>query len=382
MAFVSGRRVPVALMLCLSVAFVDADDARQNVRARSDYEQAIDLQQHGNDAAALSLLWEAATLAPGDADIQNALGEALDRIGALDGAVTAYRAALAARPDFQKAANNLILALAKSGHGEEAVARARARAAEKPGDPERQFTLALAQSEQDVSGAIESFRRTLALDPRHVLARYNLALTLSRIDRSDEAIEELRRAIQIEPRPELHYALGVIYWHVGDLDRAAAALRDAVGSNDRYADAYSTLGAVLKAKRDWKGATAALERAIALRPDRPETHSTLAQTLDLAGNSAGATVERERAERLRQEHAREQEASALTAVGVEQFARGALTEALATFQKATAVLNSYAPAFYQMGRTLDALGRASEARQAFARAEALNPSLRVPRNIP
>ena len=75
-------------------------------------------------------------------------------------------------------------------------------------------------------------------------------------------------------------------------------------------------------------------------------------------------------------------AGALTAAGVEQFGRGTFPEALATFQKATAVLNSYAPAFYQMGRTLDALGRSNEAREAFARARALNPGLQSPRNIP
>ena len=370
------------MSMCLFATPVLASDGAQASPAKSIYDRAVELQGHADYGAALSLLWEAATLAPRDADIQNALGESLDRIGALDGAVAAYRAALAARPDFQKAANNLILALAKSGRGGEAVERARARAAEKPTDSDRQFTLALAQSEQDVSSAVDSFRRTLALDPRHVLARYNLALTLSRIDRSDEAIDELRHAIQIESRPELHYALGVIYWHAGDLDRAAVALRDAVAGNDRYADAYATLGAVLKAKRDWKGAVTALERAIALRPDRPETHSTLAQTLELAGNGAAATAERGRAEQLRQERAREQEASALTAAGVEQFGHGALPDALATFQKATAILNSYAPAFYQMGRTLDALGRSKEAREAFARAQSLNPSLQSPRNTP
>ena len=113
-----------------------------------------------------------------------------------------------------------------------------------------------------------------------------------------------------------------------------------------------------------------------------QSHSTLAQTLEAAGNGAAAKGERDRAERLRQEQAREQEASALTAAGVEQFGRGALPEALATFQKATAVLNSYAPAYYQMGRTLEALGHGPEARAAFARAEALNPSLRRKQNSP
>jgi tetratricopeptide (TPR) repeat protein len=367
------------ILCCLFLMAGSANQALQdNVRARDAYTRALELETQGNHPAALSLLWEAAALAPRDAEIQNALGEALERIGALEGAITAYRAALTARPDFRKASNNLILALVKAGSGTEAVARARALAAAAPNDPERHFTLALAQSEQDVSSAIESFRRTLALAPRHVLARYNLALTLSRIDRADDAIEELRRAIDVDSRPEVHYALGVIYWRQGDLDRAVEELRGAVARNDRYADAYYTLGAVLKAKRDWKGSSAALERAIAIRPDFVPAHETLAQVLQLAGDNTRARDEFDRAGKLRQHAAREQEAGVLTAAGAQKLERGELSAALDLFRRATAVLNSYAPAFYQMGRTLNALGQTAAAREAFTRAQQLNPSLVPP----
>src|SRR5688500_4484598 len=91
----------------------------------------------------LARLWEAAARAPRDADVQNRLGEALERIGALDAALDAYRSALSARPDFRQASNNLILALVKVGKGEEAVQRARALAAAAPDDPDRHFTLGL-----------------------------------------------------------------------------------------------------------------------------------------------------------------------------------------------------------------------------------------------
>src|SRR5688500_11287110 len=182
----------------------------------------------------LSRLWEAAARAPRDADVQNRLGEALERIGALDAAVDAYRAALSVRPDFRQASNNLILALVKAGKGEEAVQLAGALAAAAPDDPDRHFTLGLAQSEQNVTDAIASFRRALALVPRHTLARYNLALVLKRADRLPEAIDELERALAIEPRAEVHYTLGVIYWHQGDADRAARALRAAVAMQPDY----------------------------------------------------------------------------------------------------------------------------------------------------
>ena len=54
------------------------------------------------------------------------------------------------------------------------------------------------------------------------------------------------RWTSLEPRPEIHYTLGVIYWHQGDVERATAALRAAVAARPEYADAHYTLGAVLK----------------------------------------------------------------------------------------------------------------------------------------
>src|SRR6185312_12002724 len=107
-------------------------------------------EAEGNFPAALSLLWEAAGLSPRDPEIQNRLGEALERVGALDAAVSAYRTALAVQPDSRKASNNLILALVKVGRGEEAVERARALVSADAKDPDRYFTLGLAQSEQNI----------------------------------------------------------------------------------------------------------------------------------------------------------------------------------------------------------------------------------------
>ena len=69
-------------------------EQRATGRARQAYDRAIELEEQGNAVGALSLLWEASGLAPRDADMQNRLGEALERIGALDAAVDAYRRAL------------------------------------------------------------------------------------------------------------------------------------------------------------------------------------------------------------------------------------------------------------------------------------------------
>jgi tetratricopeptide (TPR) repeat protein len=107
--------VPVYLAISLVLGSPTLAPAQD--RAKDLYDRAAQLERDGNYPASLSLLWEAAGLAPRDAEIQNRLGEALERIGALDAAVVAYRTALQQKPEFRKASNNLILALVKVGRG-------------------------------------------------------------------------------------------------------------------------------------------------------------------------------------------------------------------------------------------------------------------------
>ena len=372
--------LPVILGVCIVAPQSPAGPEASIVRAKRAYARAVELEAQKNDTAALSLLWEAAGLAPRNPDIQNRLGEALERIGALEAAIAAYRVAVSASPDARKLSNNLILALVRGGQGPEAVERARALITLAPDDPDRYFTLGLAQSEQDVNGALATFRRVLELAPRHTLARYNLALVLKRSDRLSDALEELDRALAIEPRPEAYYTQGVIYWHQGDLERAVRALREAVAAEPRYAEAYFALGSVLKAKRDWPGAVAALRRAIVLRPDLPAGHYTLGQVLRLRGDEKAAGTALDHAERLRRRGQLDQEATVWTSVGTQKLDAGDLPGALALFRRAISVSDGYAPAYYQMGRTLQRLGEDDASRRAFARAAQLNPSLLAPRN--
>ena len=361
-----------SVLLCQLLVAAPQGQAPRDLMAR-----AIALEAEGNPSAALALLWEAAGAAPRDADIQNRLGEALERLGAFDAAIDAFERALEVRPGFGKAARNLILTLGKNGKGPEAVARARALVDASPRDPEAVFILGLALAEQDVEQAVQTFRRVLSMAPGHALARYNLALVLKRLDRLADAVQELERAIALEPRPEPYYTLGVILWHEGLLDRAVRALRAALELEPGYADAHYALGAVLQARGDTAGAAAALRRAIALRPEAG-AHYTLGRVLQAEGDAEGARGHLAEADRLRRLAGRETEARVLTAVGVKKFDGGDFVGALDQFRRATTVLPDYAPAHYQMGRALQRLGEPEAARSAFVRAQQLNPSLVPP----
>lgn len=375
----SGALWGAALGLALLTWLAAAPAAQERTASAADLSaRAIALEAEGNAAAALTLFWEAAQAAPRDADVQNRLGEALERIGALEAAIEAFRRAVAVRPGFRKAVKNLVLALVKNGQGAEAVAQARALVGESPDDADALFTLGLAQSEQDVTQAIDTFRRVLAMAPRHALARYNLALVLRRSDRLAEAIAELEQVLAIDPRPQAHYTLGVIYWHQGRLDRAVGALEAAIASEPAYAEAHYALGTVLAERRETPGALEALRRALALRPGLPGVHYTLARVLRASGDEAGARRHLAEGERLRAQAAREQEARVWTAVGMQQFEAGDVLGALDQFRRATTAFPEYAPAHYHAGRALARLGEPEAAQSSFARAHQLNPSLVPP----
>jgi Tfp pilus assembly protein PilF len=68
----------------------------------------------------------------------------------------------------------------------------------------------------------------------------------------------------------------------------------------------------------------------------------------------------------------------MTAGGSARFDGGYPAAARERFDAAIATDGTYAPAHFSLGRALQRLGREREARDAFARAHALNPSLVPP----
>jgi protein O-GlcNAc transferase len=365
------------LVACLPV-LAPAPPGTQDVRAREAYDRAVALEAEGNHAAALSLLWAAAGAAPRDADIQNRLGEALDRIGALEGAVDAYRQALASRADFRRAMNNLVVALARSGRGAEAVRLAEHWAAGRPGDPERLFTVALAESEQDVDAAMSTLRQVIARRPGHALAHYNLALLLKRVDRVEEALDTARRAIAIEARPEAQLLLGSLYAQRGDLARAEAAVDAANAIDARHVEAWLQLATIRRARSDVPGAIEAVRRAIALPLASWRAQAMLATLLRQSGDDASARRASDDAERRRTAEQAERAAVVMTTVGIARLDAGDAEGARERFAAAIVAADGYAPAHYHLGRALLRLRRLEAARQAFDRARRLNPSLVPP----
>lgn len=135
---------------------------------------------------------------PGDAMGWQVLGHALSDSGRAAEAVAAYREARRLRPELPDICNNLGTALRQAGRLEEAEAVLR----QAPAEPFALVNLSSVQKERGRFAEAEAtLRRALGLSPNHPVLRYNWALLMLLLGRTDEAWDgwEQRFAAQAVP---------------------------------------------------------------------------------------------------------------------------------------------------------------------------------------
>ncbi|CAA7622855.1 hypothetical protein MTBLM5_50132 [Magnetospirillum sp. LM-5] len=123
--------------------------------------------------------------------------------------------------------------------------------------------------------AAERWAATLAAAPAHAQARFNRVLALGRLGRLEEAAAEAAEGCRHHPtEPSFPAQLGQILARLGRLDRAADALRQALGLGDDPA-LWWALGLVERDRCAWSQARQALSHV----EDRVEARFELAQLL-------------------------------------------------------------------------------------------------------
>ena len=171
----------------------------------------------------------AKSLQPDDEDAHFDLGDALYKMGNLDGAIAEYRTAIRLNPDYAKGHFYLGLALSNKGDLDGAIAEWRTPIRLQPGHASTHVLLGLAlDCKGDLDGAIAEYRTALRLQPDNANAHGLLGFALDGKGDPDGAIAELRTAIRLQPDYVLaHYNLGVALYQKGDRRAALEEFRAA-----------------------------------------------------------------------------------------------------------------------------------------------------------
>jgi tetratricopeptide (TPR) repeat protein len=204
--------------------------------------------------------------------------------------VSAYKAALAVRPQSVIVYSNLADALRLQGHLSEAVACCEKALVLNPKFSAAHNNIGTVRfAQKDLDSAIVSFRLAIQFDPNSVLAHYNLALALQAKGDLAGAIESFKSSAALAPKyAKPHFGLGLVLYSQKDYAGAISSFQKAVALDPDYMKAHNNLGAALFKQNDLAGAIVAYRKVVELQPDFAAAYCNLGMALQAKGKFAEA----------------------------------------------------------------------------------------------
>lgn len=135
------------------------------------------------------------------------------------------------------------------------------------------------------------FRNALQIDDNLAVAHWGLAQAYEGLGRIQEAFEELRRTIQLDPNNlDAKVKMGnyLLLVRPPQIDEAERLAREVLERDQNHIEGHILLGSVLFQKGDRDGALAELNRAVEIDPQRIESHLSLARFYVQTGDRAKA----------------------------------------------------------------------------------------------
>ena len=145
----------------------------------------------------------------------------------------------------------------------------------------------------DYEGALREYRAVAQLDARMRQAHYSAGLSLIRLNRLEEAEDEFRRELQLNPSDEVseYHLAYVLLERKQQIPEAVALLKKAIAARPDYADARYRLGKTLTEQGDVAGAIEHLEAAARAEPQKDYIRYQLSIAYRRAARAADADRE-------------------------------------------------------------------------------------------
>ncbi|MEP6992928.1 MAG: sulfatase-like hydrolase/transferase [Acidobacteriota bacterium] len=186
--------------------------------------------------------------------------------GDREGAIRVYRKATANGAGGESMDRRLALLLSEVGRPQEAVSLLLSY--RESDDPETLNALGIALADAGKpANALLIFARAMEIDPAGADAYQNTGIALLKLDRAQEARQNLEHALSLGKRHTRAWnALGVAWMQLHEPEKAIAAWEHCVELNPEQYEALYNIGKVSGQLGDWKKARFALERFAATAP--------------------------------------------------------------------------------------------------------------------
>jgi type IV pilus assembly protein PilF len=195
------------------------------------------LAKNGAPREGLSYLIDASNLDPNNPEIQHDLACAYAEIEENDLALQHFKKAIALKPDFSEAINNLGILYSKMKDWDNAMACFRKVAAnvlyQTPHFAYHNMGL-IFYYKGDYPNAIGNYQKAIKLAPGYVNVYYDLAVCYEALNRYDEAVDTLKKAVVLNPKFwQADLGLAKLYIKMSRRHDAATTLKKIIESDPK-----------------------------------------------------------------------------------------------------------------------------------------------------
>ena len=217
--------------------------------------------------------------------------------------------------------------------------------------------------------AMDNYRRALEINPNYEDAQNNLGYALAGQKKYAEAIAHYEAALRIRPEHvEVHNNLGNALADVGRIDEAMEHYSFVLSKNPKHADAHNNLGIALAMKGRFDKAIEHFHAAIRYKPKYASAHSNLGNALAVQHKVAEAIPEYQEALRLNPK-----DAQAHNNLGNALMEQGRMDEAIHEYDEALRLNSDNPEAHFNLGLALARQGKREEAAGHYREALRLKP---------
>lgn len=233
---------------------------------------------------------EALALRPDYPEAHNNLAILLRNSGDLDGAAEHYREALRLRPDRPEAHYNYALLLEAQGRSAGAMEHLQDALRLRPDYPEAHQAFAmLLKTRGEFAGAREHYEAALRARPGFPEAHINYAVLLEDVGETDQAEAHYLEALRLRPTDlGAHYNFALLLERLGRPDEARDHYEAVLQVWPECAEAHNNLAVLLYIDGDLAGAELHYRQVLALRPNDPEAHHNYGLLLQAKGEAGEA----------------------------------------------------------------------------------------------
>ena len=127
-----------------------------------------------------------------------------------------------------------------------------------------------------------------------------LGISQLALGKLNQAKLSFRRSLALSPEPEVHLALGSVYFEADQLSLAEVELDQAIALRPLMPEAFRMKGRIALAQGNAEKAVASFERSLQINPGHIDTYALIAEALEKSGDSKEAQRFRDLGLRLTQ----------------------------------------------------------------------------------